>query len=137
MNASLTFQSAVNSARQHDSVKKQQEMLRSGVLPAPSKVDEMNEAEGKQERRPRKPKYRRPQKTTLKMLRVRLRNRYDINNCYLTPISSHNMTFKVLFLGLFTQTGKFYQLHLCSLARVLQCQGPLRFLFKNITSLSN
>ena len=43
------------------------------------KVDEMNEEKGKQERRPRKPKYRRPQKTTLKMLRVRFRNRYDIN----------------------------------------------------------
>lgn len=41
-------------------------MLRGGVLPAPSKVDEMNEAEGKQERRPRKPKYRRPQKNYLK-----------------------------------------------------------------------
>ena len=79
MNPSLTFQSAINSARQHESVKKQQEMLRSGDLPAPSKVDEMNEAEGKQERRPRKPKYRRPQKTTLEMLRVRFRNRYDIN----------------------------------------------------------
>lgn len=53
MNPSLMFQSAINSARQHESVKKQQEMLRSGDLPAPSKVDEMNEAEGKQERRPR------------------------------------------------------------------------------------
>ena len=65
-------------------------MLLSGVLPEPSKVGEMNEAKGKQERRPRKPKYRRPQKNyasrqcfgkplTLKMLRVRFRNRYDIN----------------------------------------------------------
>ena len=54
-------------------------MLRSGVLLAPSKVGEMNEAKGKQERRPRKPKYRRPQETTLKMLCVRFRNRYDIN----------------------------------------------------------
>ena len=66
MNPSLTFQSAINSARQHESVKKQQKKLRSGGLPAPSKVDEMNEAEGKQERRPRKPKYRRPQKNYLK-----------------------------------------------------------------------
>ena len=55
-------------------------MFRSGVLLAPSKVGEMNEAKGKQERRPRKPKYRIPQKTTLKMLRVRFRrNRYDLN----------------------------------------------------------
>ena len=79
MNPSFTLQSAINSARQHESVKKQQEMLRGGVLPAPSKGDEMNEAKGKQGRRPCKPKYRRPQKTNLKMLRFRFHNRYDIN----------------------------------------------------------
>ena len=56
----LTLQSAINTARQNEWVKKQQEVLRSGLSPAPSEVKEVNEAKGKQERRPREPKYRRP-----------------------------------------------------------------------------
>lgn len=57
---SLTLQSAINTARQNEWVKKQLEILRSRLSPAPSEVKEVNKANGKQERRPRKPKYRRP-----------------------------------------------------------------------------
>ena len=58
MDSSLTLQTAINKARQNESVKKQQEILRSGSTdpPASPEVDEVNEAKGKRDGRPHYPK---------------------------------------------------------------------------------
>ena len=53
MDSSLTLQTAINKARQNESVKKQREILRSGSTdpPASPEVDEVNEAKGKRDGR--------------------------------------------------------------------------------------
>ena len=58
MDSSLTLQTAINKARQNESVKKQQKILRSGSTdpPASPEVDEVNEAKGKRDGRPHYPK---------------------------------------------------------------------------------
>lgn len=50
MDSSLTLQTATNKARQNESVKKQQEILRSCSTdpPASPEVDEVNEAKGRE-----------------------------------------------------------------------------------------
>ena len=58
MDSSLTLQTAIKKARQNESVKKQQEILRSGSTdpPASPEVDEVNEAKGRRDGRPHGPK---------------------------------------------------------------------------------
>ena len=47
MDSGLTLQSATNKARQNESVKRQQEVLRHGVSPATPEIDEVIEVKGK------------------------------------------------------------------------------------------
>ena len=58
MDLSLTLQSATNKARQNESVKKQQEILRRAVSPASPEINEVTEANEKRDRRPRHPQYK-------------------------------------------------------------------------------
>ena len=62
MDSGLTLQSATNKARQNESVKRQQEILQCGVSPATPEIDEVNEAKGKQDRRPCDPQYKKQTK---------------------------------------------------------------------------
>ena len=52
IDSTLTLQTAINKVRQNESVKKQQEILKSGSTDPPE-VDEVNEAKGKRDGRPR------------------------------------------------------------------------------------
>ena len=58
MDSSLTLQTTINNAKQNESVKKEQEILRSGSTepPASPEVDEVHEAKAKRDGRPRGPK---------------------------------------------------------------------------------
>lgn len=64
MDSSVTQQTAINKARQNESLKKQQEILWSGSTepPASLKVDEVNKAKGKQDGRPRGPTNKKHEK---------------------------------------------------------------------------
>ena len=58
MDSGLTLQSDINKARQNELVKRQQEIPRCGVSPATPEIDEVNEAKGKRDRRPRDSQYK-------------------------------------------------------------------------------